>query len=115
MGDLTKLSEIEELEAWMERSRHQPVWIFKHSLTCPISSRAFDEYRAFADDGAAEGSCALIEVQNARQLSNELARRTGVRHESPQALLLRHGEAAWHASHSQIRVDSLRRSAADSG
>lgn len=117
MGDWTRLGSVEELDGWMERSRREPVWVFKHSLTCPISASALDEYRAFVDqapageDGTAGSGFALIEIQTAREVSTELAKRTGVRHESPQALLLRDGEVVWHASHWRIRADSLRQSA----
>ena len=112
MSEPTKLSGLDELESWLERSHHEPVWIFKHSLTCPISAAALAEYQSFAGEADGAAAHALIEVQNARQLSAELARRTGVRHESPQALLLRDGKAVWHASHWRIRADRLRRQAA---
>ncbi len=108
MSDVTRVGGIEELDGWMERSRGGPVWLFKHSLTCPISATALREFEAFVGDGAAGGSCAIIEVQTARDVSTELARRTGVRHESPQAMLLRDGETVWHASHRRIRAESLR-------
>jgi bacillithiol system protein YtxJ len=111
MSKLTKLSGMDELEGWLERSRSEPVWIFKHSLTCPTSAAALEEYRAFAGEAGAKGH-ALIEVQTSRRLSDELARRTGIRHESPQAMLLRDGKAVWHASHWRIRADRLRRQAA---
>jgi bacillithiol system protein YtxJ len=109
MSDLTKLSTPEELDRWMERSRREPVWVFKHSLTCGASGVALDEFRAFVAEDGGEDSYALIEVQTAREVSNELARRTGVGHESPQVLLLRDGQAVWHASHWRIRADSLPR------
>ena len=48
-----------------------------------------------------------IEIQNAREVSNAVAEKTGVRHESPQALLLRDGEVVWNASHGAITVESL--------
>ena len=109
MSDLIRVSDMAELDGWMERSRGEPVWLFKHSLTCPISATALREFQEFARGAA--GSCAVIEVQTARDVSTELARRTGVRHESPQALLLRDGAVVWHASHWHIRADSLRRAA----
>lgn len=112
MSELTKLSSLEELDGWLERSRREPVWVFKHSLTCPTSSSALREFQAFAADDDGGNGYALIEVQTARELSNELARRTGVRHESPQALLLRDDEAVWHDSHWRIRADRLRRAVA---
>ena len=110
MSELRKLSRLEELDEWLER--REPVWVFKHSLTCPISGSALSEYREFASDDSSGDVCALIEVQTARELSNELARRTGVRHESPQALLLRDDRAVWHDSHWRIKADRLRRAAA---
>lgn len=115
MSDLTKLSALDELDDWLGRSRRSPVWIFKHSLTCPISGAALDEFLAFATDGGRAAECALIEVQTDRPLSDELSRRTGVRHESPQVVLLRDGEAVWHASHWRVTADRLRQAAAASG
>lgn len=108
MADITTLTDPSELDGLMEASRERPVFLFKHSLTCPISSRAHREYRSFVE-GRADGDAtfALLEVQNARPLSQAVAERTGVRHESPQAFLLRDGEVAWHASHFKIREESL--------
>lgn len=114
MSDLTKLASLEELDDWLDRSRRAPVWVFKHSLTCPVSAAALDEFLAFAADGGAAAGCALIEVQTARPLSDELSRRTGVCHESPQVLLLRDGKAVWHASHWRVTADRLRDEAAAS-
>ena len=83
--------------------------LFKHSLTCPISTAAFKQYQQFLqdrpdDDGAVY---TLVEIQNARDVSNEIASRTGVRHESPQALVLRDGKVTWHASHWSIQAGDL--------
>ena len=49
----------------------------------------------------------MIEIQRARPVSIALAERTGVRHESPQALLLRDARVVWHASHYQIHLTAL--------
>ena len=110
MTELLRLGSLEELERWIERSHREPVWLFKHSLACGTSATAFDEFESFAGDGRSErlGSCAIIEVQNAREVSREVARRTGVRHESPQALLLSRGEVVWYESHWRIRADRMR-------
>lgn len=115
MPEPAKIRTIADLESWIERSRREPVWIFKHSLTCPISAAALDEFLAFAADGGPTAGCALIEVQTARPLSDELSRRTGVRHESPQVLLLRDGKAVWHASHWRVTAELLRGEAAAAG
>jgi bacillithiol system protein YtxJ len=40
-------------------------------------------------------------------VSNAIAARFGVRHASPQALLVRDGEVQWHTSHLAITVKAL--------
>ena len=110
MAAIRRIQSIPELDVVLERSKERPVWIFKHSLTCPISSRAWDEFQSFAA-GRPEGDgvYVLIEIQNARPLSNAVAERTGLRHQSPQAILLRNAAVAWHASHYSIEVAALLR------
>jgi bacillithiol system protein YtxJ len=108
MSDIQKIETLAALEELLERSREQPVWIFKHSLTCPISGMAWNEFRRFALQET-KAVCALIEIQRARPVSSALAERTGVRHESPQAILLRDARVAWHASHYDINVTALER------
>ena len=85
------------------------VLIFKHSLTCPISSRALQEYKTYLAEHAGDSDVehVLIEIQNTREISNRVADETQVRHESPQALLLEAGDVVWHASHGAITTQSL--------
>ena len=110
MSEPVRLQSVAEIDELVARSRETPVVFFKHSLACPVSLAALREYRSFLADRPADdaGVYTLIEVQNARDVSNELARRTGIRHESPQALLMRDGQVAWHASHGSIRTESLK-------
>ena len=44
----------------------------------------------------------ILEVQSAREISRELANLTGVRHETPQVIVLRDGKAVWNASHFDV-------------
>lgn len=81
--------------------------LFKHSFRCPISTRAFDEYRAYLEDGDLPPT-GWIDVVEQRSLSQAVAQRTGVTHESPQALLIEDGKVVWHASHGAITRASLR-------
>lgn len=109
MPSYSRLETIAEIEPLFETSHERPVVIFKHSLTCPISAAALREYQSFLEERP-EGDDAvysLIEIQNARDVSKALAERTGVRHESPQALVVRDGEVAWHASHWSIKASRL--------
>lgn len=102
-----ELQSIEDLDAAFARSEDHPVLLFKHSNTCPVSARAHAQYRAFVEEHGPDA--AMIVVQEARPLSEAVAERTGVRHESPQALLLSGGEAVWHASHGAITAEALAR------
>jgi bacillithiol system protein YtxJ len=103
----THLSDIDELEAAIAESRQRPVLLFKHSRTCGISCEALDELRAHADEGALDAAYKLITVQSHRRLSDEAAVRFGIRHETPQAILLRDGRAVWNASHFRITKQQL--------
>jgi len=102
MGDhFTQITDRQALEQLMARSHEAPVVLFKHSSTCPISSHAYKQM------SQVEREVSLVVVQRARDLSGEIASVTGVRHESPQAIVLRNGEAVWTASHFDITAGAV--------
>jgi bacillithiol system protein YtxJ len=108
MIEIPRLSQIDEIEPLVETSRRRPVMIFKHSLTCPVSTTAYEELQRYLAERRDETAlCVLVEIQNARDVSTAIAERTGVRHESPQAIVLRDGEVTWHASHGRIHHKAL--------
>ncbi len=53
------------------------------------------------------GEIILIDVQRFPRLGWEVATRTGVRHESPQVIVLRDGVAVWAADHRDIAAAEL--------
>jgi len=108
MVAIERIENAAQLDTLIERSKERRVWIFKHSLTCSISTYAWTEFRRFADGVEGDVVFALIEVQTARLVSNDVARRLNIRHQSPQAILLREGAVAWHASHFDIELAALR-------
>ena len=106
--DLRELTTDEELQAVFERSSDRPQLIFKHSSTCPISGAAHSQMLSYLAGSPAPGvDYSLIVVQTSRPLSSQVAERLGVRHESPQALLVEDGAAIWNASHFDITVAAL--------
>lgn len=116
MSDIERITEVDDLDALLERSRERPVWLFKHSVTCGISAGARRRFEDFVGSrGAGEADYALLEVQHARPLSNAVAEATGVRHQSPQVILLRGGEAVWSTSHGAITAPALEKALAESG
>ena len=94
---------MQDLEELFKLSESEPVVLFKHSTTCPISAAAYQQMEQMTD------KVSLIVVQRARDVSREVAERTGIRHESPQAIILRKGQPVWHASHWNITVESVSR------
>jgi bacillithiol system protein YtxJ len=97
MGDqFTQITDTDALEQLLARSHDAPVVLFKHSTTCPISAAAYKQM------SEVENEISLVVVQRAREVSSEIAERTGIRHESPQTIVLRNGEAVWNASHFDI-------------
>jgi bacillithiol system protein YtxJ len=98
----------QELGALVEQSNERPVLIFKHSNACPISARAHAEVRRLVEGAADAGfGFGMVVVQEARSLSNAIERRFGVRHETPQAIVVRSGKAVWNASHFDVTRDRL--------
>jgi bacillithiol system protein YtxJ len=57
--------------------------------------------------GQFDGEVALIDVRRFHRLGREVAKRTGVRHESPQVIVLRDGEAVSDAHHGLITLDGV--------
>ncbi|MBS1787647.1 MAG: bacillithiol system redox-active protein YtxJ [Acidobacteria bacterium] len=90
-------------------SHQQPVLFFKHSNSCGISQRAFAEFERYLElpESSAVHHCVIV-VQTAREASNELARLLRVRHESPQAILVKDGRAVWHESHLALKSATLK-------
>jgi bacillithiol system protein YtxJ len=109
MVEPARLTTLAEIDPLLDSRQTQPVLILKHSLTCPISDMAWNAYEAFlAHRDPGDGVLyTLIEIQNAREVSAEVSRRSGVKHESPQALLLLGGKVIWSASHWSISRESL--------
>lgn len=105
--DLNTIETEEQLDRLVEASNARPVVLFKHSTTCPVSSRAHAEVERFASQNGRDVDLAKIVVQRARPLSNLVEERFGVRHESPQVLVLRNGRVVWNASHYKVSSDSL--------
>lgn len=104
---LKELHTIADLDAALTESRERPVLLFKHSLTCPISARAFRELNAYLEQADPHTRYRLITVQTARAVSDAAATRLQIEHHSPQAILVRNEREVWNASHSSITVSTL--------
>ena len=105
---LMPLADVQSLDAAIAESRERPVLLFKHSRYCGVSCEALDELQTHIDSRL-EGDVAyrMVTVQTHRPVSDEIAQRLGLRHETPQAILLRDGKVIWNASHFRITANQL--------
>ena len=101
------LDTIEELEGVLADSNKRPALLFKHSLTCPVSTRAYHEFESFLESADPAVTYRLITVQTARPVSDAAAARLSLKHETPQAILVNNGREVWNASHFDITSASL--------
>jgi len=97
------------LDAAFEAPRYL---LLKHSPTCPISGSVRMEVEAFAGDHP-DLPTGMIDVLDGRALSQAVASRTGIQHESPQALLLENGAVVWHENHWRVTAARLEEALAD--
>ena len=98
-----KFIKIADRESWdnlLTASQERPILVFKHSNSCGISSAAYREMEKLDNVN-------FLEVQSARELSQEIEATTGVIHETPQVIVLRDGKAVWNASHSRVKADRV--------
>lgn len=82
--------------------------VYKHSPRCGLSFLARREIRRF-EEKFPDATVYVIDVVARKDLSETVAARLGVRHESPQALLVERGRARAHASHRGVRSTDLSR------
>lgn len=108
MKCLTPLHDVESLDAAIAESRERPVLLFKHSPYCGVSCEALDELEAHIGNREPGGvAYRMITVQTHRPVSDAVSARLGIRHETPQAILLRDGKPVWNASHFRITASQL--------
>ncbi len=80
--------------------------LFKHSTQCGRSAQVYEVVRKFEAEHP-EARIHLVKVIEARPVSNEVERRTGVRHESPQMLILKSGVVVWHEAHLRVTAAAM--------
>lgn len=100
-AEIVPVANLSELDSVFTASEEGPVVLFLHDPYCPISARAHQRVRE------AGGEIHLVDVSRQHDLNRAVAERTRVRHESPQAFVLRDSKAVWYASHGGITTEGL--------
>ena len=112
--DLIHLQHVDEFDRLLSESHTRPLLVFKHSFTCGTSAEALDELIEHLNDdivasGGPDTAYAIVTVQTHRDVSNAVTTKLGVRHETPQALLIRNGRVVWAASHFRVTADAVKK------
>lgn len=97
-----------DLEKVIQESFNQPKAIFKHSTRCSISSVAKMRLSAsltFDEDLPIY----YLDLLSYRNLSNLVAEKFNVSHQSPQLLIIKEGECVYHDSHLSISVNEVKK------
>lgn len=105
-SDWIVLDSLEALDRLIVSSEQRLVLLFKHSATCGTSAQAYDELILLDNDRYATAH-AIITVQTHRDISDAVATRLNIRHETPQALLIKEGHVVWEASHFRVTAETI--------
>ncbi|CDR33715.1 bacillithiol system redox-active protein YtxJ [Criblamydia sequanensis] len=105
---MKKIETLSELNALLQESAHQSVYFYKHSDRCSLCHLAIQEVQEFQREHP-EAKVGFIDVLRNRDISNALAERSKIRHESPQIILYEKQEPVFHTSHSKITKEELER------
>jgi len=101
-----ELREVSDEQSFAEVKEQPLALLYKHSTRCPIAFGAKSEVDRFAAKNLSVPIYMVNVVVN-RDFSRRIAEDLGVKHESPQAILLRSGEAIKHTSHRRITAQLL--------
>lgn len=105
--DWNLLTDLGQLNEIMSLSNENPVAIFKHSTRCSVSRMALKQFEN-EFDSSDKVTPYFLDLIAYRDVSNEIANRFGVQHQSPQLILIKEGKAIYNASHSDIDANVLK-------
>ena len=105
---LIVLDSVDALERVIVVSEERLVLLFKHSVTCGTSAQAHDELVTYFSDGQHTTQPAMVTVQTHPDVSDAVATRLNVRHETPQVLLIQEGRVVWEASHFYVTAQIVK-------
>ncbi len=104
-----ELSSVQQLEEILKESENKPVFIFKHSTRCSISSTALSRLERMWDDVADTEKLTpyYLDLIKNRDISNKIEEVLNVQHESPQLILIKDRISIYDTSHMGINYGEL--------
>lgn len=93
-------------QQFLDLLQKEPLFaVFKHSIRCSISSMAKNRVERDWDMNFPIYYLDLIQY---RPVSNLIAAKSGIEHQSPQLIVFKHGKAVYDASHNAIDAKDLK-------
>ncbi|GLU44528.1 bacillithiol system redox-active protein YtxJ [Allomuricauda sp. NBRC 101325] len=101
------LESLEQLEEIKEKSNERTQVVYKHSVTCGISSMVLNMFKGSYEMDT-ECDLYFLRIQDHRDISSAIAVTFDVIHESPQLLIVKDGGVVFHTSHGAISSVDLK-------
>ncbi|ALR30322.1 general stress protein [Chryseobacterium sp. IHB B 17019] len=102
-----KIESEEDLKNAIENSFNHRIAIFKHSTSCFISKTVLRNFEKEIENLDQKVELYFLDLLKYRSISNKIAEDLGVRHESPQLIVIENGKAINSASHQHISADQI--------
>lgn len=102
MVDISNIQSLEDIDEIVLKSQERIQIIFKHSTACPISRIAYEKFKSHYPLENREAEVYYLGVIEQRAISNYVADKLNIKHESPQMLVLRNGQVIFNESHLMI-------------
>ncbi|MBO3098565.1 bacillithiol system redox-active protein YtxJ [Gelidibacter pelagius] len=96
------LNKMEQLDDIVEKSKTKTQFLFKHSTRCGISRMVIGQFKREYQLSDSEADLYYLDLLAHRAISNEIAEKFQVMHQSPQLLVIKNGVVVAHESHSGI-------------
>jgi len=100
--DWISLKEIQQLELLVEQSYEKPVLIFKHSTRCGISNFVLKKFEESIQVPTDHATFYYLDILLYKNLSDIISKNNGIRHQSPQIIILKDNKVLIHDSHRDI-------------
>jgi bacillithiol system protein YtxJ len=108
------LTDLTQLDLIRENSKNSPIMIFKYSRTCSTSSMVINRLeRNWQQEEMSHVQTYFLDLLSYRQISNAISEQFKIRHESPQVLIIKDGEAIYNGSHFEIDYAAVHKATKD--
>ncbi|TXK71164.1 bacillithiol system redox-active protein YtxJ [Mesonia sp. HuA40] len=103
--DWLEVKKVNDVETILETSKRQTAIVFKHSTRCPVSRMALNRFEAEADFDNSQVAFFFLDLIQYREVSNLIAEKFQVTHQSPQIIILQNQKIIGHFSHHEIQAE----------